>query len=192
VDRATHPSKLFELALRRETGLLVATSKTVGRSCIVDGAHVHNFHGQEWCWQQLVARSLVLPMGVDMAVALCPRYGGASVMPSRLVCAPRELFRALVARPRTIHRPTGGMGASSFCWACDRRRNHLARASPFELIARGVLTGYDAEEIDSILAPTCADIRLPPTATPSSRNCVLALENGVLSAVREIARRTSD
>jgi eukaryotic-like serine/threonine-protein kinase len=159
IDRAILPGILFDLALRRQTGLLVASqNQRRKRFYLVDGAPTFttSTDKHELLGQQLIARGMALPMEVDMALALCPRYGGrlGDALVGLGVLRPMELFRALVAQ-------TQERFIDLLCWRHGQLEFiHDVRAegetilhgtSPLELIAQGVLQGYPDIELEDVL-----------------------------------------
>jgi hypothetical protein len=108
---------------------------------------------------------MALPMEIDMALALCPRYGGrlGDALVGLGVLRPVELFRALVAQ-------TQERFIDLLCWRYgqlefihDLRAEGetiLQGASPLELIAQGVLQGYPDIELEDVLGAFLAqDVR---------------------------------
>jgi serine/threonine-protein kinase len=172
IDRASLAGRLFDLVLRRETGLLVALQNQRRKQFfLVDGnpAFTTSTDKNELLGQQLIARGMVVPMEIDMALALCPRYGGrlGDALVGLGVLRPIELFRALVAQ-------TQERLIDLLCW----RQGHLdwipgVRAdaetilhgtSPLELIAEGVLQGYPELELQEMFHPL-RDQRVRPVSS---------------------------
>lgn len=161
IDRAWLPWILFDLALRKETGLLVASQgQRRKKFFLVDGAPAFttSTDKNELLGQQLIARGLVVPMEVDMALALCPRYGGrlGDALVGLGVLRPHELFRALVAQTqdRFIDLLSWRFGRLEFMQGVRAEGEAiLYGTSPVELIARGVLQGYPDSDVEEILDP---------------------------------------
>lgn len=161
LDRATHPGRLFDLAIRRETGLLVARQDNRQKKIfLVDGeaTFTASTDKHELLGQQLIARGMAMPLEIDMALALCPRYGGrlGDALVGLGVLRPMELYRALVAQ-------TQERFMDLLAW--KRGRLELVRGvkaegetilygtSPMELVACGVVRGYPDLEIEALMAP---------------------------------------
>lgn len=161
IDRAWLPWLLFDLALRKETGLLIATQgQRKKKFFLVDGAPAFttSTDKNELLGQQLIARGLVVPMEVDMALALCPRYGGrlGDALVGLGVLRPHELFRALVAQTqdRFLDLLSWRFGHLEFVkGARAEGETILYGTSPIELIARGVLQGYPDADVEEVLGP---------------------------------------
>jgi serine/threonine-protein kinase len=161
VERTALPMTLFDLAHRKATGLLVATQLgRVKKFFLVDGGPTFttSTDKNELLGEQLVARGLVLPMEVDMALALCPRYGGrlGDALVGLGVLRPIELFRALVAQTHERFTDLLGWKHGTLQFSGGVRTEGetiLHGASPFELVARGIALGYHDEEIEQLLGP---------------------------------------
>ena len=161
LDRATHPLRLFDLVGQRRTGLLVAKQ---GKRCkkffLVDGAFTFatSTDKAELLGQQLIARGQALPMEIDMALALCPRYGGrlGDALVGLGVLRPVELFRALVAQTHDRLFDVVSWNEGSLEFISDVRADDetiLHGVSPIETITRGVIECYDGTELSQILTP---------------------------------------
>jgi serine/threonine-protein kinase len=127
---------------------------------LVDGgpAFTTSTDKAELLGEQLIARGLVLPMEVDMALALCPRYGGrlGDALVGLGVLRPVELFRALVAQTheRFVDLLAWKQGQIDFIRGVRVDGETLLHgASAFELIAEGVEKGYTDDEIERIMTP---------------------------------------
>ncbi|MBI5533225.1 MAG: protein kinase [Deltaproteobacteria bacterium] len=159
IDRATFPGRIFDLALRKETGILIATQhQRKKKFFLVDGAPTFttSTDKNELLGEQLIARGMVVPMEVDMALALGPRYGGrlGDALVGLGVLRPVELFRALVAQTqeRFIDLLTWRFGNVEFIRGVRAEgETVLHGTSPFELIAQGVLQGYSDIELEDVL-----------------------------------------
>lgn len=173
LQRATHALRLFELVATKQTGLLIATQDSRRKQFfLVDGAFTFatSTDKSELLGQQLVARGQALPMEIDMALALCPRYGGrlGDALVGLGVLRPVELFRALVAQThdRLVDLVSWRNGSLEFIrGARADDETILHGVSPIETIARGVIEGYDEVELVEILAPFMPhEVRSAPPA----------------------------
>lgn len=174
IDCASHPMTLFDLAARKETGLLIATQNRRRKKVfLVDGAPVltTSTDKNELLGQQLVSRGMALPMEIDMALALCPRYGGrlGDALVGLGVLRPIELFRALVAQTheRFIDLVSWKFGTLEFIRNVRAEGDAILHGtSPFELIARGVLQGFAEIDLVELLAPFMTTEVRPASAPP--------------------------
>lgn len=173
IDPASHPMTLFALAARKQNGLLIATQNRRRKKVfLVDGAPVFttSTDRSELLGQQLVARGLVLPMEVDMALALCPRYGGrlGDALVGLGVLRPIELFRALVAQTHERFIDFVGWKSGTVELVRDVRAEGdaiLHGTSAFELIAKGVVQGFAEIDLVDLLAP-CMLAEIHPVSSP--------------------------
>jgi eukaryotic-like serine/threonine-protein kinase len=198
IDRAAHPGRIFDLALRKETGLLVASQEQRRKKFfLVDGAPTFttSTDKRELLGEQLVARGMVLPMEVDMALALCPRYGGrlGDALVGLGVLRPVELFRALVAQTqeRFIDVVSWSFGCMEFIRGVRAEGETILHgASPLELIARGILQGYTDENIDDVLGDYL-ESEIRPVADSGGVLPMLRLgirEGGILTSIERPIR----
>jgi len=161
IDRAWLPWVLFDLALRKETGLLIASQgHRKKKFFLVDGAPAFttSTDKNELLGQQLIARGLVVAMEVDMALALCPRYGGrlGDALVGLGVLRPHELFRALVAQTqdRFVDLLSWRFGYLEFVRGVRAEgETILYGTSPIELISRGLLLGYPDADVEEAIGP---------------------------------------
>lgn len=159
LDRGSHPYKLFEIAVRKETGLLYARQgRRQKKLFFVDGApsFTASTDKSELLGQQLIARGMALPMEVDMALALCPRYGGrlGDALVGLGVLRPIELFRALMAQTQDRFIDLLGWSEGSLEFIRGVRAEGetiLHGASSLELIAAGVLRNYCQPELEQFV-----------------------------------------
>lgn len=171
LNRATHVHQLFSLVARKQTGLLVAAQEQRKKQFFfVEGSvtFATSTDKDELLGQQLIARGQALPMEVDMALALCPRYGGrlGDALVGLGVLRPVELFRALVAQThdRLVDLVGWQTGRVEFILGARADDETILHGiAPVETIARGVLEGYDETELVDILAPYMnGEVRLAP------------------------------
>ncbi len=173
IDRASHAMNLFDLTTRKETGLLLATQNRRRKKVfLVDGAPVltTSTDKNELLGQQLVSRGMALPMEVDMALALCPRYGGrlGDALVGLGVLRPIELFRALVAQTheRFIDLVTWKFGTLEFIPNVRAEGDAILHGtSAYELITKGLLQGLAEVDLLELLAPFM-DAEIRPASAP--------------------------
>jgi eukaryotic-like serine/threonine-protein kinase len=174
IDRVLLPSRLFQVAVRRETGLLALNDGAKRKKIyIVDGVpeFVASTEKSELLGEHLIARGQVLRMEVDMALAMLPRFGGrlGDALVGLGVLRPIELFRA-------IHEQTQVRYVEIFGWRRGEigfvrgLRSHEETfplgVDPFELVARGVRENYPAAELEAILSPLEEEIIEPVVPLP--------------------------
>lgn len=161
IDRVLLPARMFQLALRRDTGALhFRDGMKKKKIYLVEGVpeFVVSTDKRELFGEHLVARGQVLRMEVEMGLAMLPRYAGrlGDALCGLGVLRPIELFRA-------IHQQTQDRFLEVFQWrkgdVCFVRgaRSHEETfplgMDPFELVLRGVREHYPAGELEAILGP---------------------------------------
>ena len=193
LDRRVLPALVFRLALGRETGVLLLNDTIAARRkkvYLVEGTpeFVASTDRTELLGEHLVARGQVLRMEVDMALAMLPRFGGrlGDALVGLGVLRPIELFRA-------IHEQTRQRFLEVFRWrqgnvtyvrgSRSQEETFPLGVDPYELIARGVREGYDAAEIETLLAPYL-DAPLELVALPPVRLEAFRLSEGEAAALR--------
>jgi eukaryotic-like serine/threonine-protein kinase len=174
IDRVLLPSRLFHVAVRRETGLLVLNDGIKRKKIyIVDGVpeFIASTEKSELLGEHLIARGQVLRMEIDMALAMLPRFGGrlGDALVGLGVLRPIELFRA-------IHEQTQARYVEIFSWRRGEIgfvrgvRSHEETfplgVDPFELVARGVRENYPAAELEAILSPLEEEVIEPVVPLP--------------------------
>jgi serine/threonine-protein kinase len=192
IDRATLPAYLFRFALARATGMLaLAGSDQRKKIYLVEGVpeFVASTDKRELLGEHLIARGQVLRMEVEMALAMLPRFGGriGDALVGLGVLRPIELFRA-------IHEQTQERYVAIFRWvegeigfvegARSQEETFPLGVDPFDLIARGVRTGYASGELRGLLAKIgdalVESVASPPVRLESFR--LTEREAGVLRA----------
>jgi serine/threonine-protein kinase len=190
--RATLPAYLFRLALARATGMLVLFGGEHRKKIyLVEGVpeFVASTDKSELLGEHLIARGQVLRMEVEMALAMLPRFGGriGDALVGLGVLRPIELFRA-------IHDQTQDRYVALFKWtagemgfvegARSQEETFPLGVDPFDLIARGVRTGYSSSELRGLLAKVgdapLESVPAPPVRVESFR--LTDREAGVLRA----------
>jgi serine/threonine-protein kinase len=176
LDRASLPAYLFELALARETGVLVMFGAEQKKKIyLVEGVpeFVASTDRRELLGEHLIARGQVLRMEVEMALAMLPRFGGriGDALVGLGVLRPIELFRA-------IHEQTQDRFVSIFKWmtgeigfvegARSQEETFPLGVDPFDLIGRGIRHGYPQAELQTLLA-SLGEAPLEPVTSPPVR-----------------------
>ena len=174
VDRVLLPSRIFQLVVRRETGVLLLIDGTRKKKIyIVEGTpeFVASTDKRELLGEHLVSRGQVLRMEVDMALAMLPKFGGriGDALVGLGVLRPIELFRA-------IHEQTQERFMEMFKWRTGEfgyvrgERSHEETfplgVDPYELIARGVREAYSTQELQAILSPLDEEVLEPVMPLP--------------------------
>jgi serine/threonine-protein kinase len=176
IDRARLPTRVFHLAVRRETGaLMLREGNRRKRIYFVEGVpeFVASTDKRELLGEYLITRGQVLRMEVDMALAMLPRFGGrlGDALVGLGVLRPIELFRA-------VHDQTQERFVELFAWqsgdigfsrgARSHEETFPLGVDPYDLIGRGVRHGYSAEELEALLKPFEEEV-LEPVAVPPVR-----------------------
>jgi serine/threonine protein kinase len=181
------PGRLFGLATRRATGLLLVKNGELEKKVyFTDGipAVTSSTNEKELLGSLLVSRGLALPMEIEMGLALAPRYGGrlGDALVGLGVLRPVELVRAVVdqMRRRFVELVGWKQGYLSFTHGALSNEDTMPEAfNAVELIARGASEGYSYEELATIMAPledalivpvphpavSVAELKLPPRET---------------------------
>lgn len=176
IDRTRLPTRVFHLAVRRETGALVLRDGARRKKIyFVEGVpeFVASTEKRELLGEYLVARGQVLRMEVEMALAMLPRFGGrlGDALVGLGVLRPIELFRAI--HDQTQERfveiftwPQGDIGFSR--GARSHEETFPLGVDPYDLISRGVRNGYPAAELEAMLKPFEEEV-LEPVPIPPVR-----------------------
>ena len=194
VDRAALPTRIFALALARETGaLLLIDGAKRKKIYLVEGTpeFVASTDKSELLGEHLIARGQVLRMEVEMALSMLPRFGGrlGDALIGLGVLRPIELFRAL-------HEQTQHRFVEVFKWragqmafvpgARSQEETFPLGVDPFELVARGVHLGYPAKELQSLLG-VLGDGPIDPVLPPPVRIDVFRMPDREAHVLRTIA-----
>jgi serine/threonine-protein kinase len=170
------PTRLFHMAVRRETGALVLRNgPRKKRIFFVEGSPecVTSTDKRELLGEFLIRRGQVLRMEMEMALAMLPRFGGriGDALVGIGVLRPIELFRA-------VHDQTQERLLEIFGWkegeiAFARGVRSQEETFPLgvdtsELIGRGIRSGYGYEELQAMLTPIYEEV-LEPVALPPVR-----------------------
>jgi serine/threonine-protein kinase len=105
VDPRTLPALLFRLALDRETVMILAQSGSQRKKIyLADGfvEYASSTNSDQLLGERLLRDGLILPVELDMALALAPRYGGriGDALVGLGILRPIEVFRALYEQIR--------------------------------------------------------------------------------------------
>jgi serine/threonine-protein kinase len=174
IDRVLLPTRLFQLALKRETGALYFRDGTKRKKIyLVEGVpeFVVSTDKRELFGEHLVARGQVLRMEVEMALAMLPRFGGrlGDALCGLGVLRPIELFRAIQAQmqDRYLEIFSWRKGEVAFVrGARSHEETFPLGFDPFELVLRGVRDSYRCEELEAILSPLEEDMIEPVVPLP--------------------------
>jgi eukaryotic-like serine/threonine-protein kinase len=193
LDPARLPTRIFHLAVRRETGALVMRDgPRRKRIFFVEGSPecVTSTERRELLGEFLIERGQVLRMEMEMALAMLPRFGGrlGDALVGIGVLRPIELFRA-------IHDQTEERLLDAFRWkggelAFARGVRSQEETFPlgvdtYELVGRGIRGGYTYGELEAMLAPVHEEV-IEPVLVPPIRREMFRLperEAAVLAAV---------
>ncbi len=174
IDRVLLPSRLFQLALKRETGALFFRDGARRKKIyLVEGVpeFVVSTDKRELLGEYLVSRGQVLRMEVEMALSMLPRFGGriGDALCGLGVLRPIELFRA-------IHQQTQDRFIEAFTWrkgvlafvpgARSHEETFPLGVDPFELVLRAVREAYPQAELEAILGPLEEDVIEPVRPLP--------------------------
>lgn len=174
IDRVLLPTRLFQIALRRETGALYFRDASRKKKIyLVEGIpeFVVSTDKRELFGEHLVARGQVLRMEVEMALAMLPRFSGrlGEALCGLGVLRPIELFRA-------IHQQMQDRYLEIFSWrkgevafvrgARSHEETFPLGLDPFDLVLRGVRDSYSQEELEAILSPLEEDVIEPIIPLP--------------------------
>jgi serine/threonine protein kinase len=195
LDPARLPTRLFHLAIRRETGvLLLRDGSHRKRIFFVEGSPecATSTERRELLGEFLIDRGQVLRMEVEMALAMLPRFGGrlGDALVGIGVLRPMELFRA-------IHQQTQERLVDVFRWKAgeiafargvrSQEETFPLGVDTFELIGRGIRHGYGYHELEALLAPINEEViervLVPPVRIEMFR--LPERESAVIDAVTE-------
>ena len=174
IDRVLLPSRMFDLALHRQTGALhFRDGARKKKIYLVEGVpeFVVSSDKRELFGEYLVARGQVLRMEVEMGLAMLPRYAGrlGDALCGLGVLRPIELFRAILqqTQDRFIEVFQWRKGEIAFVrGARSHEETFPLGMDPFELVLRGVREHYSASELEAILSPLEEDLVAPVVPLP--------------------------
>jgi serine/threonine-protein kinase len=174
IERSSLPSRMFRLALRRDTGALYFRDGAKKKKIyIVEGVpeFVMSSDKRELFGEFLVARGQVLRMEVEMALAMLPRYSGrlGDALCGLGVLRPVELFRAILqqTQDRFIELFGWPRGEVAFVrGARSQEETFPLGMDPFELVLRGVRLHYASLELEEFLLPLAGEWVRPVVPLP--------------------------
>jgi serine/threonine-protein kinase len=198
LDPARLPTRIFHLAVRRETGALVLRDGARRkRIFFVEGSPecVTSTEKKELLGEFLIRRGQVLRMELEMGLAMLPRFGGriGDALVGIGVLRPIELFRA-------IHDQTQERLVDAFGW----KRGEIAFArgvrsqeetfplgvDTYELLGRGIRSGYGYEELQAMLAPVYEEV-LEPVVVPLVRLEMFRLPEREAAVIESVTGKTT-
>ncbi len=198
LDPTRLPTRLFHIAVRRETGALVLRDGPRKRRIFfVEGSPecVTSTDKNELLGEFLIRRGQVLRMELEMALALLPRFGGriGDALVGIGVLRPIELFRA-------IHDQTQDRLLEMFRW----KRGEIAFArgirsqeetfplgvDTYELVGRGIRHGYAYGELEAMLEPISEEV-LEPVAVPPVRLEMFRLFDREAAVIEAVTGKTT-
>ena len=195
VERVLMPLRLFQLALRRDTGCLYFRDGTHRKKIyIVEGApeFVMSSDKRELFGEHLVARGQVLRMEVEMGLAMLPRYSGrlGDALCGLGVLRPIELFRAISQQTQDRFIQVFGWRRGQVAFVRGARSHEETfplGMDGFELVLRGVREHYAAPELDAILAPLAGEMISPVVPLPV-RIEAFRFSDGEEHALKQVTR----
>jgi serine/threonine protein kinase len=194
LDPARLPTRIFHLAVRRETGALVLRDGPhKKRIFFVEGSPecVTSTEKRELLGEFLIRRGQVLRMELEMALAMLPRFGGrlGDALVGIGVLRPIELFRAIHDQTQERLLETFRLKHGEIAFARGVRSQEETfplGVDTYELIGRGIRHGYSYEDLDAMLTP-CREEVIEPVPSPPVRLemfRLLEVEAAVIEGVR--------
>jgi eukaryotic-like serine/threonine-protein kinase len=198
LDPARLPTRVFHLAVRRETGVLsLRDGARKKRIFFVEGSPecVTSTDKNELLGEFLIERGQVLRMEVEMALAMLPRFGGrlGDALVGIGVLRPMELFRA-------IHEQTQERLVDVFRWKSAEMsfaRGVRSQEETFplgvdtcELIGRGIRHGYGYEELEALLACVFEEV-IEPVVVPPVRLEMFRLPEHEAAVIEAVTGKTT-
>lgn len=161
IDRVSLPARLFQIALRRETGALYLRDRTRKKKVyLVEGVpeFVVSTDKRELFGEYLVASGQVLRMEVEMALAMLARWSGrlGDALVGLGVLRPIELFRAIQQQRKDRYLELFHWREGEIAFVRGARSHEETFPlgfDPFELVLHGVRSAYGPEELEAILSP---------------------------------------
>ena len=198
LDPARLPTRLFQLAVRRETGaMILCDGPRKKRIFFVEGSPecVVSTEKKELLGEFLIGRGQVLRMEVEMALAMLPRFGGrlGDALVGIGVLRPIELFRAIhdQTQERLIETFRWKQGEVAFARGVrSHEETFPLGVDTYELVGRGIRHGYDAAELEAILAPIREEV-LEPHSSPPVRHEMFRLPEREAAAIEAVTEKTT-
>ncbi|CAN5925480.1 hypothetical protein BH11MYX4_BH11MYX4_23250 [soil metagenome] len=174
IDRVLLPSRMFQIALRRDTGALHFRDGVKKKKIyLVEGVpeFVMSSDKRELFGEHLVARGQVLRMEVEMALAMLPRYSGrlGDALCGLGVLRPIELFRAILQQTQDRFIEVFQWRKGEVCFVRGARSHEETfplGIDPFEIVLRSVREHYPAAELEAILQPLEDSVLEPVVPLP--------------------------
>jgi serine/threonine-protein kinase len=198
LDPARLPTRIFHLAVRRETGALVLRDGTrKKRIFFVEGSPecVTSTEKKELLGEFLIQRGQVLRMELEMALAMLPRFGGrlGDALVGIGVLRPIELFRAVHDQTQERLLETFRMKKGEIAFARSVRSQEETfplGVDTYELIGRGIRHGYSYEELEAMLAP-CHEEVIEPVVAPPVRLEMFRLPDSEALVIESVTGKTT-
>jgi serine/threonine-protein kinase len=198
LDPARLPTRIFHMAVRRETGALVLKDgPRKKRIFFVEGSPecVTSTERTELLGEFLIRRGQVLRMEVEMALAMLPRFGGriGDALVGVGVLRPIELFRAIhdQVQERLIQVFTWKRGEMSFSRGIrSHEETFPLGVDLYELVGRGIRHGYPFDELQALLAPVLEEA-IEPVTTPPVRLEMFRLPDREAAVIEALRTKTT-
>ncbi|HEY8086847.1 MAG TPA: serine/threonine-protein kinase, partial [Polyangiaceae bacterium] len=198
LDPARLPTRLFHLAVRRETGALVLRDgPRKKRVFFVEGSAecITSTEKRELLGEFLIQRGQVLRMEMEMALAMLPRFGGrlGDALVGIGVLRPIELFRAIhdQTEERLLDVLTWKSGDIAFARGVRSQEETFPLGlDTYELLGRGLRRGYEYAELQAILAPIQEEV-LEPVPVPPVRREMFRLPDREAAAIEAVHGKTT-
>ena len=150
---------------------------------------------RELLGEYLIARGQVLRMEVEMALAMLPRFGGrlGDALVGLGVLRPMELFRAIHDQTdmRLVEALHWKSGEISFARGVRSQEDTFPLGvDAYEVIGRGVRTGYSYPELEAMLAPVREEV-LERVAVPPVRLETFRLPEHEAAVIEAITGKTT-
>jgi serine/threonine-protein kinase len=195
INRRELPRRMFQLAIKRETGALYFRDATRKKKIyVVEGVPelVVSTEKRELFGEHLVSRGAVLRMEIEMALAMLPRFNGhlGDALVGLGVLRPIELVRAIQSQmlDRTTEVFTWSKGEVAFVRGARSHEETFPFAiDPFDLVVRGVRDAYTQDELEAMLAEIEGDLIEPQTPLPVRLGAFhfTETEEQIITSVRE-------
>ena len=198
LDPARLPTRIFHLAVRRETGALVLRDGAhKKRIFFVEGSPecVTSTEKRELLGEFLIRRGQVLRMELEMALAMLPRFGGrlGDALVGIGVLRPIELFRAIHDQTQERLLETFRLKHGEIAFARGVRSQEETfplGVDTYELIGRGIRHGYTYDQLDAMLAP-CHEEVIEPVPSPPVRLEMFRLSEAEASVIDGLRGKTT-
>lgn len=198
LDPARLPTRLFHLAVRRETGVLVLKNgPRRKRVFFVEGAAecVTSTDKRELLGEFLIQRGQVLRMEVEMALAMLPRFGGrlGDALVGLGVLRPIELFRAIhdQTQQRLMEVLRWKQGEIAFARGVrSQEETFPLGVDMYELLGRALREGYSYEELEAMLAPLREEV-LESVPVPPVRPEMFRLPDAETATLHAVTGKTT-